>query len=115
MIMKNLSLYLIATLCLISCSKKEYDPSLVGHWALNGDANDLSSYQSHGEIFGNPKEVEGILKGKALDFNGDDFIEIVVEGNCPPQLKELSNGSISLWFKLRYWDVDNTMLPIILW
>lgn len=111
--MKIHILYLIALICMFSCANEQYDQNIVGHWALDGDAEDQSSFQLHGKIYGDPQQVNGAIKGTALDFNGDDYLEISVNGKNPPQLKELSTGSISLWFKARRWDVENTILPIL--
>lgn len=42
----------------------------------NGFVRDLSGNNNHGKINGNPKLVKGI-KGEALEFDGDDYVEIV--------------------------------------
>ena len=111
--MKNLLLILFVITCLYSCNNQQYDPNIVGHWKLDGNAKDDSSYKSNGKIFGDPQKVKGILDGQALDFNGNDYIEIDVEGNAPQHIKDLSIGSISIWFKARKWDIDATILPIL--
>ena len=111
--MKNNILLILVIISLTSCSKEQGEPNIVAHWSLDGNAKDKSSYQSHGKIYGDPQEVDGIIKGKAMDFNGNDYIEISVDGKNPPQLKELSVGSISLWFKARNWDKQTTILPIL--
>lgn len=111
--MKFNILLLLVFISVISCSKKTSDPSIVAHWSLDNGAKDESTYQSHGKIFGDPVHVNSILKGKALDFNGNDFIEITVDGKTPSQINDLSTGSISLWFKARSWDVNTTILPIL--
>jgi len=111
--MKYYTLFLLALLCVFSCNKKEHDPNLVGHWTLDNNATDQSSYKSHGKIYGDPQQVAGAIEGNAFDFNGDDYIEIAVEGKNPPHLKGLSTGSISLWFKARSWDIQTSILPIL--
>lgn len=111
--MKNKILLLLVMSILLSCSKEQNNPNIVAHWSLDGNVQDNSLYQSHGKIYGDPQEVEGIIKGKAFDFKGDDYIEISVDGETPPQLKELSKGSISLWFKARSWNINTTILPIL--
>jgi hypothetical protein len=120
--MKFIKIKLIILIVLItSCSttkssvfiKKDYDRNLVGHWALEGNAIDQSKYKSNGRIFGDPQQVNSTIDGKALDFNGDDYIEIGVDGKSPDHFKALSQGSISLWFKTRTWDVQTEILPIL--
>ncbi|MEM9051272.1 MAG: LamG domain-containing protein [Bacteroidota bacterium] len=111
--MKSKYLPLLVCVFIISCKKQESDSALVAHWSLDANANDLSSSQSHGLVFGDPVYVNSIIEGKALDFNGDDFIEITVNGETPSQIRDLSTGSISLWFKAREWNVDTTILPIL--
>lgn len=111
--MKYYTLTFLLFLCLISCKEKEHISTIVGHWPLNGNANDLSSYQSHGKIYGNPETVNGYIDNSGLDFNGDDYIEISKDGVAPSHLKEISSGSISLWFKARDWDIHSTILPIL--
>lgn len=111
--MKYKILLLLIASCVFSCSKKHSNPNIVGHWKLDGNAKDYSSFNSNGTIYGDPIEIDGIVEGKALDFNGNDYIEIAINGKVPPQIKELSVGSISLWFKARNWDIDSTILPIL--
>ncbi|MCH2216266.1 MAG: LamG domain-containing protein [Flavobacteriales bacterium] len=111
--MKFKTLLLLVIIISVSCKKQESNSALVAHWSLDVNANDLSYYQSHGVIFGDPVYVNSVIEGKALDFNGDDFIEITVDGETPAQIRDLSTGSISLWFKAREWNIDTTILPIL--
>ena len=108
--MKHPSLYFILLLLIISCKKE--DSSIVAHWTLDNNVKDQSTYQLNGQIHGNPKFVNSLIEGKALDFNGDDFIEIDIKNQNSQHIKTLSKGSISLWFKARSWDVENSILPI---
>jgi len=49
---------------------------LVGYWSFNdGTAKDNSGTGNNGVIIGDPQSVDGKV-GKALDFNGDDGIDI---------------------------------------
>ena len=107
--------YLLAFIpvALLSIMTLPKGPELVGHWSLDGTAQDQSAYAAHGQIFGDPATIAGALSGQAMDFDGDDYIEISIEGKNPAHLKSLSTGSISLWFKARSWNVDSTMLPIL--
>ena len=62
------------------------DPSLVGHWKLDGDALDASGNNRHGTLGGSPQFVPGVY-GAALDFDGDDSLTITgykgIEGTNP--------------------------------
>ncbi len=111
--MKYSIFFPLVLIVLSSCSKEQNNQNIVGHWSLDGNAKDQSSYESHGTVYGDPQLVAGAIEGKAFDFNGDDYIEISVEGKNPTQLKELSVGSISLWFKARSWDIQTSILPIL--
>lgn len=105
-------LIVLVLISLLSVNSTKNDKSLVGHWSFDGDVQDKSTYAAHGKVHGDPSYVSGPIDGKALDFDGNDFIEIGIDNGTPLHLRELSVGSISLWFKARSWNVDSTMLPI---
>ncbi|MBW8040638.1 MAG: hypothetical protein FVQ85_11615 [Planctomycetes bacterium] len=49
--------------------------NLVGHWKLDGNANDSSAQNNHGTINGDPQWVAGKKGSDALDFDGtDDYV-----------------------------------------
>jgi len=79
-IMVCISLFLVA-LVLIPQSEAKVDPeSIVGAWLFDegaGDnARDSSGKGNDGELFNDPKWVDGKF-GKALDFDGkDDYVEV---------------------------------------
>ncbi|MHC4649022.1 MAG: LamG domain-containing protein, partial [Planctomycetota bacterium] len=57
---------------------KQLDPyvdpgtaDLVGHWELEGDANDSSSYANHGTAEGDYSWVAGVIGSGAIDLHGD--------------------------------------------
>jgi len=60
---------------LASLSYAALDDGIVGYWPLEGSAKDGSGYGNNGVVIGNPRNVAGKV-GMALDFDGDDAIEI---------------------------------------
>lgn len=111
--MHTANLLFILTILILGSPADLKKSKLIGHWSLDGHAEDLSKYASHGGIFGDPTPTDGPIAGRALDFDGDDFIEIGIGGNSPEHFRDVSTGTISLWFKARPWAVDSTMLPIL--
>ena len=50
---------------------------LVGLWRFNGDANDSSSYNNHGIVYGGESYNDPSPMGQALIFDGDDdYVEV---------------------------------------
>jgi hypothetical protein len=64
---------------------------LIAYYKLDGDAKD-SAGNNNGVINGNPATVNGVF-GNALNFDGNDHVNLGTNFNQPPRL------SISLWFK----------------
>jgi len=110
--MRYFPLILIAVIGLLAYTQHSVDTTIVGHWELDSNAMDISSYGSHGIVHGDPQPVDGPKGGTAYDFDGDDYIEIRTNDRSPAHLEKLASGSISLWFKARSWNVDSTMLPL---
>ncbi len=88
---------------LLLCGAGSASADLVGHWPLDGDANDVSGSGLHGTIMGEPMLVDGAL-GLALEFDGvDDYVSIdgykgiVVDPNDPDLIQPAF--SISNWIK----------------
>lgn len=76
---------------------------LVGYWSFDSLAEnqflDLSGQGNHGFIFG-ATQVMGI-KGNALSFDGQNDYAVIGEEENPPQIyQDLSEGTISLWFRV---------------
>jgi len=76
---------------------------LVAHWSFDSITNNQFmehvSNQMGGTCYG-CQSVDGPV-GKALDFDGDDFARIPANGVVPPPvLSNLSEGSISVWFRI---------------
>ncbi|MBD3183975.1 hypothetical protein GF312_16945 [Candidatus Poribacteria bacterium] len=73
--MKAFVWVLALSLVLCGFSYASLDDGLVGYWGLDGSTKDGSGHGNHGVIIGDPRTVEGMV-GQALDFNGDDGIDI---------------------------------------
>lgn len=92
-------------------------PELMGHWTFDEPDSDIvydqSSYQSHGEIKGNPAYEEGIVGRNAMEFDGEgDYVEMLKNGKTPSHIQNLSEGSIAVWFKARNIPVGKSILPV---
>jgi hypothetical protein len=71
------------------------DPSLVGWWKLDGNADDSSGYANHGVENGNPLYVDAV-DGLGIDFDGsNDYINC---GNSP-RLNMNTNITVACWVK----------------
>jgi len=71
---------------------------LVAHWRLDGSAADSSGSGLDGDIFGNPKWVDGRIGG-AMEVDGDDWIE--VPGTSAAEGFAALEGELTwaVWFK----------------
>lgn len=77
--------------------------NLVGYWSFDAKTfsrdgkfvADLSGQNNHGKLCGNPKIVKGV-KGEALEFDGDDYIECGNRGSLKSDLPI----TIAFWVKL---------------
>ncbi|MBI9018048.1 MAG: hypothetical protein JEZ07_12400 [Phycisphaerae bacterium] len=50
--------------------------SLIGHWALNGNADDATANDNDGTLYGSPTLVDGVKDG-AVEFDGtDDYVDL---------------------------------------
>ena len=58
-----------------SVSYATLEDGLMGYWRLDGNGKDSSGNGNNGTIVGDPTTVTGMV-GKALDFDGDDGVEI---------------------------------------
>jgi len=65
-------LVLVLVLVLLAdMANADITTDLVGYWKLDGNANDSSGNNYHGEEFGNPSYVSGVID-QAMEFNGTD-------------------------------------------
>jgi hypothetical protein len=76
---------------------------LIAHWSFDGIVENIildnSVNVNHGINYG--ADIVPGIKGTALSFNGTgDYARIPADGAVPPlNLRDLGEGSISLWFK----------------
>jgi hypothetical protein len=76
------------------------DPNLVGHWKLDGDAND-SAGSNHGTLLGNPTWVNDPQRGWCLDLDGDgDYVDVGQDSS----LTFTDEITLSCWIKVRAFD-----------
>lgn len=76
--MKELTCMLAVVLAMglvASVSYADLEDGVVGYWQLDGNGDDRSGNGNNGTIIGDPATVDGMV-GTALDFNGDDGVEI---------------------------------------
>ncbi|UCC97533.1 MAG: discoidin domain-containing protein, partial [Phycisphaerales bacterium] len=69
---KLIHLMLVTALVLLAdAANADITTDLLGYWKLDGNASDSSGNGYHGEEYGNPSYVPGII-GQAMDFNGSE-------------------------------------------
>jgi len=82
------------------CSEINYVPSnlktcvdgnTIGYWSFDGNAEDSSGNGNDGTINGNPVYEEGIV-GSALEFNGDDFVNVADDNSL-----DLTTMTLEAW------------------
>jgi len=104
--------------CLNDISPGEPDISkgLVAHWTFDEDSgnivSDSSGFGNNGTVYG-ATWTTGAVDG-ALEFDGiDDYVQIPDNSSPPPvHLSNLSDGSISIWFKFDHVPTGNGIAPI---
>ena len=76
------------------------DPNLVGHWKLDGNAND-STGSNHGTLIGNPTWANDPQRGWCLDLDGNgDYVDV---GDAP-SLTFTEEITVACWIKVRKFD-----------
>lgn len=89
---------------------------LVGYWNFDNVSGDTlfdrSPFDNHGTNYGG-EPVQG-PKNNALAFDGNSsYARIPKNGEYPPEiLKELGQGSISVWFKVDHILTEHGIAPI---
>ena len=69
---KLIHLMLVFVVALLAdMANADITTDLVGYWKLDDNANDSSGNNYHGEEYGSPSYVPGII-GQAMEFNGSD-------------------------------------------
>ncbi len=75
------------------------DANLVGHWKLDGNADDSSGHNNHGTLYGGPQWVAGKVGSGALDVDGiDDYVDC---GNDPSLQITGTEITVAAWVKAR--------------
>ncbi len=78
----------------------EVGPDPVGHWKLDGNANDQSG-TNHGTLMGDPTWLSDPNQGWCLDFDGDgDYVDL----GDDPSLTFTEAITIACWIKVRQFD-----------
>ena len=74
--------------------RAEEQPSLIAHWPLDGDYNDVSGNGHNGTVKGEPLTFEDGKHGQAIEFSGASTINC---GNVP--LGEKGTITVAFWAK----------------
>ena len=84
---------------LMLCMAGSASAALMGHWPLDGDANDVSGNGRHGTIFGDPNFVDGGLLFDGVDdyVNIDGYKGINIDPNDPDRVQPAF--SVTNWVK----------------
>ena len=72
---KTTSLILLVLLLGLGVASADIKSDLLGYWALDGNGDDSSGNGYHGESFGDPAYVDGVM-GQAMECLGDQSIYI---------------------------------------
>jgi len=76
------------------------EPNLVGHWKLDGNAND-SAGSNHGTLIGSPTWVNDPNRGWCLDLDGNgDYVDV----GDNPSLTFTEAISVACWINVRKFD-----------
>jgi len=102
-------IYLISLVLLLGLAadraNADITTDLMGYWKLDDNANDSSGNNYHGEEFGNPSYVPGMI-GQAMEFNGSQSVYI-------PEFTGIQNQdevTVCMWVKAdRNTGVDQVM------
>jgi len=96
-IMSKKLIYLVLVLVLVLLAdmvNADITTDLMGYWKLDGNANDISGNNYHGEEFGSPSYVPGMI-GQAMEFNGSQSVYI-------PEFTVIQNQdevTVCMWVK----------------
>ncbi|MHC4867897.1 MAG: LamG domain-containing protein, partial [Planctomycetota bacterium] len=71
------------------------DANLVGHWELDGDANDSSVYANHGTLIGDTAWIAGRIGSGAIEFFDGEIL--VPDGNATPELRPSDEVTAATW------------------
>jgi hypothetical protein len=84
--------------------------NLVGHWELEGDANDSSGNNYHGSAEGNHNWIDGKIGSGAIELTGGWVV--VEDAGSTPKLRPANQVSIAAWINLASSPPGGTRLVI---
>ncbi|MEN6424925.1 MAG: glucoamylase family protein [Phycisphaerales bacterium] len=94
------SVLAIALISTGQASSVTVDPNLVGHWKLDGNAND-SAGVNHGVLIGSPTWANDPQRGWCLDLNGNgDYVDVGED----PSLTFTERITVACWIAVREFD-----------
>ena len=96
--MKKLAMYTLFVALTLGClvnTSQAADPSLIGHWPLDGDTLDYSGNERHGTMNGTATYVPGMV-GQALELDGSSYVDC---GNLPAY-NVGENLTMAVWFNV---------------
>ncbi|MHC4533835.1 MAG: LamG domain-containing protein [Planctomycetota bacterium] len=99
----------LISLILVLWTIDNTEADLVGRWRLDGNAADSSGGGHDGEIFGEPKWVEGKIGG-AMELDGDDWIEMPGTSAADGFAGLEGEVTWAAWFKTSSSGVINTLM-----
>jgi hypothetical protein len=95
-----LSVWVLVLVSTGAASAFAIDPNLIGHWKLDGNAND-SAGGHDGTLVGDPTWVNDPQRGWCLEFDGkDDYIDV---GDAP-DLTFRASITVACWINVRQFD-----------
>ncbi|MCP4610017.1 MAG: LamG domain-containing protein [Planctomycetes bacterium] len=99
----------LISLILVLCAFGNAEADLVGYWRLDGNAADSSGGGHDGEIFGEPKWVDGKIGG-AMELDGDDWVEMPGTSAADGFAGLEGEVTWTAWFKTDATGVINTLI-----
>ena len=113
--MKKITLLLLLSTLFIGCVKKNEilpvntsDNSLVAHYPLDGNANDMTRYSNHGEINATISSDRKNVSRKAYQFDTDT--SYFQSYNIPIKLN--GNYTFSFWIKMNSFDDGMSVMEL---
>jgi hypothetical protein len=95
-----LSVWALVLMPTVLASAFATDPNLVGHWKLDGNAND-SAGGHDGTLLGDPTWASDPQRGWCLEFDGkDDYVDV---GDAP-DLTFRASITVACWINVRQFD-----------
>ncbi|OLS28405.1 MAG: hypothetical protein HeimC2_07510 [Candidatus Heimdallarchaeota archaeon LC_2] len=92
------------------------EENVIAHWdfseSVGDELKDISTYGSHGKIFG-AKWNKDQLGIRSLEFDGiDDYVEIDTSNMSLNPFKNISTGTLLVWFRVDSIPLEHGIMPI---